>query len=102
MPRRVVYAIGLIVFAVAYIGLGLAHSSAWVWVLFAIYGGYWALTDGVSRAWVADLTSPELVGTGLGLYQGLMIVAGVVAGGVAIGLLIALITTTLVRDARGW
>ena len=112
LPRRIIYAIGLLVFAVSYIGLGLTRSTIWVWVLFAIYGGYWALTDGVSRAWVADLVPPELAGTGLGFYQGLigvcvliagvwaglawgadgrwpLIVSGVIAGTLAIGLLTA-------------
>ena len=80
IPRRVVYAAGLLVFALAYVGLGLIHSTAWVWVLFAVYGGYWALTDGVGRAWVSDVSPPELVGTGLGLYQGLVGVCVLIAG----------------------
>jgi MFS family permease len=80
----VVYAIGLLIFAVAYLGLGLARSSIWVWLLFAVYGGYWALTDGVGRAWVADMSPRELQGTGLGLYQcvigACVLVAGIWAG----------------------
>ena len=85
VPRRIVYAGGLLIFAVAYVGLGLVRSTAWVWVLFAVYGGYWALTDGVGRAWVSDVSPPELVGTGLGLYQGLVGVC-VLAAGVWAGL----------------
>lgn len=80
VPRRVVYAIGLLIFAVAYVGLGLARSSIWVWLLFAVYGGYWALTDGVGRAWVADMSPRELQGTGLGLYQCVIGVCVLVAG----------------------
>ncbi len=80
VPRRVVYAIGLLIFAVAYVGLGLIHSSIWVWVLFAVYGGYWALTDGVGRAWVADLSPRALQGTGLGLYQCVIGVCVLIAG----------------------
>ncbi|HUO73947.1 MAG TPA: hypothetical protein VMU39_24455 [Solirubrobacteraceae bacterium] len=49
-------------------------------MLFAIYGGYWALTDGVSRAWIADLTPPELAGTPLGFYQGIVGVCVLIAG----------------------
>ena len=49
VPRRVVYAIGLLAFAITYIGLGLTRSSGWVWALFAIYGAYWAFTDGVAE-----------------------------------------------------
>jgi MFS family permease len=71
IPRRIVYSVGLLIFAVAYLGLGLANSSAWVWVLLPVYGAYTALTDGVGKSWVVDLLPAELVGTGLGLFQGL-------------------------------
>jgi len=39
LPRRIIYAVGLLVFAVSYVGLGLARSGIWVWALFAIYAG---------------------------------------------------------------
>lgn len=86
IPRQLVFAGGLGFFAVAYMGLGLATSSAWVWVLFPVYGAYTALTDGIGRAWVADLLPARLLGTGLGLY-GAVIGAGSVVAGVWAGLL---------------
>lgn len=72
IPRRIVYATGLVIFAAAYLGLGLARSAGWVWVLLPLYGAYTALTDGVGKAWVADLLPREYSGTGLGLFQGIM------------------------------
>ncbi len=80
IPRRVVFAVGLAFFAVAYIGLGLADEAAWVWLLLPLYGAYTALTDGVSRAWVADSLPPDLIGTGLGAYYGLAGVCSLFAG----------------------
>ena len=84
IPRHYVFAAGLAVFAVAYIGLGLADDGAWVWLLLPLYGAYTALTDGVAKAWVADLLPAPLMGTGLGLFQGITggcaLVAGVWAG----------------------
>jgi MFS family permease len=84
VPRRLVYGAGLMVFAVAYLGLGLAHSGAWVWVLLPVYGAYTALTDGVGKAWVADLLPALAMGTGLGLFQGITggcaLIAGIWAG----------------------
>lgn len=83
-PRRVVYGTGLVIFAVAYLGLGLVHSATWVWVLLPVYGAYTALTDGVGKAWVADLLPDHAMGTGLGLFQGVTggcaLVAGIWAG----------------------
>jgi MFS family permease len=122
MPRRIVFAVGLAIFAVAYGGLGLASSGWLVWILLPLYGAYTALTDGVGKAWVSDLLPAGRVGTGLGLYQGLtggcalvagiwaglawngsgrtpLLVSGVLVGALAVGLLVA--GRRLERDARG-
>jgi len=80
VPRRVVFATGLGIFAAAYIGLGAVTSAGWVWFFLPLYGGYTALTDGVGKAWVADLLPEERVGSGLGFYQGLAGGAALLAG----------------------
>jgi MFS family permease len=84
VPRRHVFAAGLAVFAVAYIGLGAVTTAAWVWPLLAVYGAFTALTDGVGKAWITDLLPVDRHGGGLGLYQGVIgagsLVAGVWAG----------------------
>jgi MFS family permease len=84
IPRRLVFATGLLVFAVAYVGLGLADSAGWVWLLLPLYGAYTALTDGVAKAWVADLLPAPVMGTGLGVFQGITggcaLLAGIWAG----------------------
>jgi MFS family permease len=84
VPRHYVFALGIAIFAVAYTGLGLADSSGWVWVLLPLYGAYTALTDGVGKAWVADLLPRDLLGTGLGYFQavtgGCALIAGIWAG----------------------
>ncbi len=66
--RRRVLVAGLVVFALVYAGFGLAGGTAWIWVLFPAYGIYQGLTDGASRAFVADLVAPEVRATALGLY----------------------------------
>ena len=80
MPRRIVFGVGLIVFAIAYVGLGVVTTSAWVWPLLGVYGAYTALTDGVGKAWIADLLPPDRQGSGLGVYQGVLGAGAVVAG----------------------
>jgi MFS family permease len=84
VPRHLVFGAGLAVFAVAYIGLGLAGSGTTVWLLLPLYGAYTALTDGVGKAWIVDLVPAAARGRALGLQQGLAgagtIVAGVWAG----------------------
>jgi MFS family permease len=80
LPRRAVFAAGLVVFGVAYTGLGAVTTSTWVWVLLPFYGFYTALTDGVGKAWVAGLLPTTATGTGLGVYQGISGATAVVAG----------------------
>jgi MFS family permease len=80
VPRRLVFGAGLCVFAASYLGLGLAASAGWVWLLLPLYGAYTALTDGVSRAWIADLVPAERVGSGLGLYGTFSGIGSLIAG----------------------
>jgi MFS family permease len=84
LPRYLVFAIGLECFSTAYMGLGLVHEKAWVFVLLPIYGMFAACTDGVGKAWVAALAPADRQGAAQGLYQAVtgagVLVAGVVAG----------------------
>lgn len=80
LPRPLVFAAGLLLFAIAYVGFGLADEAASAWWLLAIYGAYAALTDGVGKAWVSDLLPPESMGAGLGYYQGIVGGASLLAG----------------------
>jgi len=84
VPRRFVFAAGLVVFAIAYTGLGVTDSAGWVWLLLPLYGAYTAFTDGVAKAWVADLLPASSMGTGLGFFQGITggcaLLAGIWAG----------------------
>jgi MFS family permease len=84
LSPAIVFGTGLIVFAVAYTGLGLARSHATAWLLIAGYGGYTALTDGVGKAWISSLLPATDQGSGQGVFQGLsglgVLTAGVWAG----------------------
>jgi len=83
-PRHLVFAAGLVFFAVGYLGLGLITTPGWVFLLLPLYGGFAAATDGVGKAWVASLAPPGRQGGAQGLYQGLtggaILLAGLWAG----------------------
>jgi len=80
LPRPLVFAAGLLLFAVAYVGFGLVGGARWVWLLLVVYGGFAALTDGVGKAWISDLLPGECMGAGLGYYQGIVGAASLIAG----------------------
>ena len=55
VPRRRLVVAGYLIYAAVYAGFALLHTPQMVWFLFAVYGSYYALTEGVIKAWVADL-----------------------------------------------
>jgi len=59
VPRRWLIVAGYGIYAVVYAGFAWLHTPQLVWFLFAIYGAYYALTEGVMKAWVADFALPE-------------------------------------------
>ncbi len=66
--RRVILA-GWAVYVVAYAGFAAVSSPYAVVGLFAFYGLYHALTEGVERALVADLAGPSTRGRAFGLFH---------------------------------
>ena len=82
--RRPLIIAGYGVFALVYLGFALAHSKAAVWALFLLYGLYYTLTQGVQRAFAADMADPRQRATQIGAYHtvvGLALLpASVVAG----------------------
>jgi MFS family permease len=81
--KRVIIA-GWVIYAISYIGFGLAASSWHVVLLFAVYGMYFGIAEGVTRAFVADVVPPRSRGTAYGLYHGAigfsLLLASVIAG----------------------
>jgi MFS family permease len=69
LGRRALIASGWIVYALVYAGFGLLDSPAAVITLFLFYGLYFGLTEGVEKAWVADLAPVSARGTAFGIYN---------------------------------
>jgi len=84
LGRRGVFILGLVIFAAVYIGFALTTSALAVWPLFAVYGLYIAMTDGVGKALISDLAPVERRATVLGAYGTLtgvlVLVASTLAG----------------------
>ncbi len=67
--RKTLIFSGWIVYAFVYAGFAFVNSAWQTWALFIIYGIYFGLTEGVEKALVADLVSPEKRGTAYGFYN---------------------------------
>ena len=69
LGRRQVIAAGWIVYALVYLGFAVASAPWHAWALFALYGLYFGCTEGVEKAFVADLVPEHLRGTAYGMFN---------------------------------
>lgn len=67
--RRRVISYGWAVYAITYTGFSIARAPWMVWVLFSLYGLFYALTEGAAKALVADLVPEKNRGKAYGLYN---------------------------------
>jgi MFS family permease len=63
-----VFIAGLCVFSLVYFMFGMAHSTAVVFSGFFIYGIYAAATEGISKAWITNLTKGNTA-TAIGFFN---------------------------------
>ncbi len=70
VPRPVIFGVGLVFFAVGYLGLGFTTDAATAWILIGIYGLFTGCTDGVGKAWISSLAPSALQGSAQGVFQG--------------------------------
>ncbi len=67
LGRKRVLITGFLLFAGVYLGFGMAGNLGTLWVLFAVYGLYQGLTDGIAKALIVDLVPATERGAALGL-----------------------------------
>jgi MFS family permease len=60
---------GWLAYGLVYLGFAFSKTGWQVWILFALYGLYYAATEGTARALVADLVSSDQRGGAYGLYN---------------------------------
>jgi MFS family permease len=60
---------GWLIYAAVYLAFGRATETWQAWALFAVYGTYFGLTEGVEKALVADLVPAARRGAGFGWYN---------------------------------
>ncbi len=79
--RLILFAWGL--YALVYLGFALAGEPWHAWVLFAVYGVYYGIAEGVGKALVADVVAAERRGTAYGLYHAAVGIAALPASLIA-------------------
>jgi MFS family permease len=69
LGRRRIILLGWIVYGLVYLGLAMAKTGTQIWLLYAFYGIYYASTEGVAKALVADLVPMERRGAAYGYFN---------------------------------
>lgn len=76
---------GWLIYGLIYLGFAIAATAAQVWIIYAVYGLYYAAVEGTAKALVADLIPTEQRGTAYGYYNatvGLMALPGSLLAGI--------------------
>jgi MFS family permease len=69
--RRVIIG-GWLLYSFVYLGFGLMRSEWQVWALYILYGLYYGMAYGTSKAMIADLVSDNVRGTAYGTYNAVL------------------------------
>lgn len=67
--RRWVIVAGWGIYALAYTGFAFARTELHMWLLFAFYGLFYGLTEGVEKALLVDIAAPAERGAAFGWYN---------------------------------
>jgi MFS family permease len=72
LGRRHVIGMGWLVYAAVYGAFAVTSTPAVLVVVFLVYGLYFGLTEGVEKAWIADLAPDSARGNAFGVYNALI------------------------------
>ncbi len=67
--RKRVILLGFVLFAVLYYGFAIARETTAIWVLFAFYGLFMGLTEGIQKAFLATIIPPDFKATAFGVFN---------------------------------
>ncbi|MFA5857737.1 MAG: MFS transporter [Elusimicrobiota bacterium] len=67
--RKKVVTAGWIIYFLVYLGFAFAKTPLHIWLLFAVYGFFFGLTESTEKAFVADLVKKEVRGSAYGVYN---------------------------------
>ena len=79
MGLKKIFVAGLLLFALVYTGMTITGGVYWYGLLFFLYGLYAAATEGISKAWISNITDSAHTATAIGTYTGLQSICTMLA-----------------------
>ena len=80
---RKIFILGLSIFAFVYLGMGITNNFYVLYALFFLYGIYAAATEGISKAWISNITDKKDTATAIGTYAGFQSICTMLASSFA-------------------
>ena len=78
-----IFILGLILFATVYFGMAAFNNVYFYFGLFFLYGLYAAATEGISKAWISNITDKKDTATAIGTYSGFQSICTMIASSLA-------------------
>ncbi|SRX55662.1 MFS transporter [Aequorivita sp. CIP111184] len=73
------FVFGLVIFSLVYFGMGLTTNLYLIIALFFGYGIYAAATEGISKAWITNISKDENTATAVGTYSAFQSIVAMIA-----------------------
>ncbi len=77
-----VYILGMLIFAVVYLGMAFLQDYVLLLLCFIIYGFYAAATEGIGKAWISNIVSQNETASAIGSYNSLQSIATMLASSI--------------------
>lgn len=78
-----IFIIGIIIFSIVYFGMAVNTNLYIFFGLFFLYGVYAAATEGISKAWISNISHKDDVATAIGTYSAFQSLCTMVASATA-------------------
>jgi len=79
---KTVFIGGLVLFAAVYLGMSFNTNTYLFFGLFFLYGVYAAATEGISKAWISNITEKRDTATAIGTYSGFQSICSMLASSI--------------------
>jgi MFS family permease len=73
------FVFGLVIFSLVYFGMGLTTNLYAIFALFFGYGIYAAATEGISKAWITNISKEKDTATAVGTYSAFQSIVAMIA-----------------------
>jgi MFS family permease len=74
-----IFVFGLAIFAIVYFGMSFSANVYFIAGLFFLYGVYAAATEGISKAWISNITDKKDTATAIGTFAGFQSICYMIA-----------------------